>query len=115
MPYRNLLIEEPRRAMDYRPKPSHKECAYIVNTDEKGKSGEQWMALWTKGNVCEVMDSYGLPIEIYGAKPLEAWLRQWKFVVSNGQSIQKVNSKSCGHYALFFIKAKARLYTMSDF
>lgn len=67
-------------------KPSHKECAYIVNTDDKGKPGKHWMALWTKGNVCKVMDSYGLPIEIYGVKPLEAWLKQWKYVVSNGQS-----------------------------
>ena len=61
------------------------------------------------------MDSYALPIEVYGAKPLEDWLKRWKYVVSNGQSLQNVDSKSCGHYALMFLKAKARGYSMSDF
>lgn len=58
---------------------SHKERGYIVKTDEEGK---HWISVWTKGNVCEVMDSYGLPVENYGAKPLEEWrLNQWKFVL----------------------------------
>ena len=89
--------------------------AYIVNTDKKGQPGKHWIALWTRDNLCEVMDSYALPINVYGAKPLEDWLKQWKYVVSNGQSLQNVDSKSCGHYALMFLKAKARGYSMSDF
>ena len=89
--------------------------AYIVNTDKKGQPGKHWMALWTRDNLCEVMDSYALPIEVYGAQPLEDWLKKWKYVVSNGQSLQNVNSKSCGHYALMFLKAKARGHSMADF
>ena len=31
--------------------------AYIVNTDPQDKPGRHWIALWTEGNVCEIMDS----------------------------------------------------------
>ena len=98
-------------------KPNPRTSAYIVNTDEKGKPGRHWIALWTQGNICEVMDSYALPIEFYKATPLETWLKRWKYVVSNGKSLQSIdsNTKSCGHYALFFLKAKARGYSMPDF
>ena len=57
---------------------SHQQSAYIVNTDEKRQPGKHWIALWTRDNVCEVMDSYGLPVEIYEAKPLEIWLKRWQ-------------------------------------
>ena len=39
--------------------------AYIVNTDPHHQPGEHWLALWTHGNVCEVLESYALPIEKY--------------------------------------------------
>ena len=35
--------------------------AYIVNTDPEGQPGEHWLAIWTRHQVCEVFDSYGLP------------------------------------------------------
>ena len=92
-----------------------KQSAYIINTDKKGQPGKHWIALWTRDQLCEVMDSYGLPIDVYGAKPLEDLLQHYPYVVSNQQSLQNVNSKSCGHYALMFLKAKARGYSMSDF
>ena len=71
--------------------PRGPQSAYIVNTDKKGRPGKHWMALWTRDQVFEVMDSYGLPLTLYGAQPLEAWLKRWKYVVSNGQSLQNVN------------------------
>ena len=41
-------------------------CWYIVNTDPHNRPGRHWLALWThSGNVCEVMDSYALPLESY--------------------------------------------------
>ena len=54
--------------------------AYIVNTDPHHQPGEHWLALWTQGNVCEVMDSYALPMEKYEqATPLRDWIVQhWK-------------------------------------
>lgn len=35
--------------------------AYIVNTDPAGEPGRHWLAIWTEGNKCELMDSYGVP------------------------------------------------------
>ena len=30
---------------------------YIVNTAPAGEPGDHWLAIWTKGDVCEVFDS----------------------------------------------------------
>jgi len=41
--------------------------------------------------------------------------KHWKYVVTNGKSLQAVNSKSCGDYALLYLKAKARGRTLQEF
>ena len=60
------------------------------------------------------MDSYALHLERYEqAAPLRDWIVQyWKYVVTNGKSLQALNSKSCGDYAL---KAKARGRGLQEF
>jgi len=71
---------------------------YIVNTNPHNQPGRHWLALWThSGNMCEVMESYALPLESYKAtKPLQDWLKsQWKCVIYNEQSLQSIYSKSC--------------------
>ena len=51
---------------------------YIVNTDPHDQPGQHWMALWTQNNVCEVMDSYALPLDTYRqAQRLRDWLTKW--------------------------------------
>ena len=60
--------------------------AYIVNTDPAGEPGEHWLALWTQGDVCQVFDSYGL----------------------NQDTLQALESQTCGHYALMYLKSSAR-------
>lgn len=92
--------------------------AYIVNTDPAHLPGRHWISLWTEcGNVCEVMDSYALPLDTYKTtQPLKDWLtHHWKYVVENGQSLQSPYSQSCGDYALFYLKAKARGHSMNEF
>jgi len=91
--------------------------AYIVNTDPEDKPGQHWIALWTENNVREVMDSYGLPLDTYPqAKPLKDWvMTQWKYVVTNGRSLQGFFSQACGHYALLYLKLKAQGGTLQDF
>ena len=51
---------------------------YIVGTDPHYRAGRHWLALWThSGNVCEVMDSYALPLESYETtEPLQDWLKR---------------------------------------
>ena len=38
---------------------------YIVNTNPHDRPGQHWLAVWTDQNVCEVLDSYALPLETY--------------------------------------------------
>ena len=50
------------------------------------------------------------------ATPLRDWMvKHWKYVVTNGKSLQAVHSKSCGDYALLCLKAKARGRTLQEF
>ena len=45
----------------------------IVKRDKAGQEGMHWIALWTKRNVCEKMNSYGLPLalQLSGSKHCE--------------------------------------------
>lgn len=98
-------------------KPSRVPCGYIVNTDPHDQPGRHWLGVWTDGNVCEVMDSFALPLENYETtQPLQEWIvKHWKYHVTNGKSLQALNSKSCGDYALLYLKEKAHGRTLSDF
>ena len=102
---------------DQLPKPSSKtsRSAYIVNTDPAGEPGQHWLAIWTENNVCEVLDSYGLPLTSYKNEDLQAWWSQWKFLVTSDQTLQALDSQTCGHYALMFLKAKAQGASFQDF
>ena len=86
--------------------------AYIVNTDP---AGEHWLAIWTRNQVCEVFDSYGLPLSSYKKPTLQAWFKQWKEVFTSDQPLQAMDSYTCGHYALLFLKGKARNVSFQDF
>lgn len=88
---------------------------YIVNTDPAGEPGEHWLAIWTKGDVCEVFDSYGLPLSTYTDQNLQRWFKQWKHVVQNQDTLQVLDSQTCGHYALMYLKTRARGLSMQDF
>ena len=89
--------------------------AYIVNTDPASQPDEHWLAIWTYHTSCEVFDSYGLPLSTYKNPTLQAWLKQWKEMISSDQPLQAMDSFTCRHYALFFLKAKARHASFQDF
>ena len=83
----------------------------------QGQPGRHWIALWTQNNVCELMDSYALPLEMYlSTRPLQEWLdRHWKYVVQNGRSLQSLYSQSCGDYALMYLIDRAKGRTLNEF
>ena len=89
--------------------PQEGPTAYIVNTDPHDEPGRHWIAIWTEGNVSEIMDSYGLSLEVYGtADPIVEWLnRHFKYQMHNGQSLQSLFSQSCGDYALMYLIDRA--------
>ena len=89
--------------------------AYIVNTDPEVQPGEHWLAIWTRLGVCEVFDGYGLPLSSYQYPKLQAWFTQWKEVITSDHTLQAMDSHTCGHYALLFLKAKAKHQSFQDF
>ena len=88
---------------------------YIVNTAPAGKPGDHWLGIWTKGDVCEVFDSYGLPLSTYTDPDLQRWLKQWKHLVQNQDTLQALDSQTCGHYAILYLKARVRGQRLQDF
>ena len=97
--------------------PQEGPTAYIVNTDPHDEPGRHWIAIWTEGNVSEIMDSYGLSLEVYGTTdPLLEWLnRHFKYQMHNGQSLQSLFSQSCGDYALMYLIDRAEGRSMQQF
>ena len=97
--------------------PQEGPTAYIVNTDPHDEPGRHWIAIWTEGNVSEIMDSYGLSLEVYGTTdPLLEWLsRHFKYQLHNGQRLQSLFSQSCGDYALMYLIDRAEGRSMQQF
>ena len=90
--------------------------AYIVNTDPSYLSGEHWLGIWTENDTCEIMESYGLPLQHFeNIDPLLIWLNQWTDVKRNKKTIQSVKSAGCGAYSLLYLMYKARGYSLDDF
>ena len=89
--------------------------ALIVNTDPADEPGEHWLAIWTQHGICEVFDSYALPLSTYKNSGLQTWFKQWKELITSDQPLQAMDSFTCGHYALLFLKAKAQSSSFQDF
>ena len=70
---------------------------------------------WSRNRVCEVFDSYGLPLSTYKNPQLQAWFKQWKEVITSDVTIQAMDSQTCGDYALMFLKVKARGSSFQEF
>ena len=66
-------------------------------------------------NKCEIFVSYGLPLHVYKDPDLHQWWSQWKYLTLIDITLQAIDSQTCGHYALFFLKARAQGQTYQDF
>ena len=95
--------------------PTSVRTAYIVNTDPAGEPGQHWLGLWTEQYQCEIFDSYGLPLHVYTNPELHQWWGQWKHLIRSDIILQAIDSRTCGHYALFFLKARAQGQSYQDF
>ena len=90
-------------------------AGYIVNTDPAGEHGQHWLGLWTEQNKCEIFYSYGLPLLLHLYKDLHKWWSQWKYLIRSDITLQTMDSQTRGHYALFFLKARAQGQIYQDF
>ena len=90
--------------------------AYIVNVDTHDKHGSHWLSIFVENDQCEVFDSYGLPLHWYRPSPFVTWVfKHYQDVSSNIGQLQTTDSYTCGHYALFFLFARARGKSMESF
>ena len=97
--------------------PQEGPTAYIVNTDPHDEPEKHWIGVWTEGNVCELLDSYALSLDVYGTTdPITEWMdRHFKFQLHNGKSLQSLFSQSCGDYGLMYLIDRAEGRSMQDF
>ena len=90
-------------------------AVHIVNTDKAGEPGQHWLGLWTQQNKCEIFDSHGLPLHVYKDPDFNQRWSQWKYLTRSDITLQAMDSQTCGHYALFFRKARAQGQTYHIF
>ena len=101
--------------------PSHpvrnKRQGYIVNLDKSDQPGSHWIAIWTTDeDECDVMDSFGMPLEQYGVPWLEKWIEtHWTYIHSSAKTLQAVDSESCGMFALWFLIYRSMEGSMEGF
>ena len=46
---------------------------------------------------------------------MHEWLAQWSTVFRSGGTLQALQSQTCGHYALLFLKAQVRGVSFEEF
>lgn len=81
----------------------------IVNTNPEGEPSTHWFAMWMESDTCEVFDSYSLPLEVYGVDDVMDWMDEhWPNAVRCNKTLQALNSRACGHYAILYLKAKVQ-------
>lgn len=92
-------------------------CGFIMNTDTSNLPGRHWLGLWLpKKNVCKVLDSFSLDLDVYETTaPLQACLKQFKYVTRNRQSLQSVMDQSCGDYAFMFLVMRSQGKSLTEF
>ena len=51
---------------------------------------------------------------MYKNPELHQWWSQWKYLTRSDMTLQAMDNQTCGHYALFFLKARAQGQTYQD-
>ena len=94
------------------PEPVMVPASYVINTDTKTGPGEHWVAFYISADGhCDYFESLGTaPI-----RPIWKWLKKrTKSVIFNKQWLQSPVSEVCGHYCIYFLRARARGRSLGD-
>jgi len=74
----------------------------IVNTDEKGRNGKHWVAMYINKNRCEFFDSFGQSPTYYHKYWETNFKRYSKDYVYNKVVLQNPQSNKCGKFCIYY-------------
>jgi hypothetical protein len=99
-------------AADTLPIKYSKPAAFIANTDEQGKPGTHWVAIFIpKAGKTEYFDSYGLSPYV---RDHLLFLKNENYTY-NEKEMQSLTSNVCGHYCLMFLASRMNGHTLKKF
>ena len=76
----------------------------VVNTDGSDEPGSHWQSIFGRGDIVYFMDSYGNPPK----REILKFCRQFPHIFYNAMSHQRIDTKTCGGFALFQIYNQSR-------
>lgn len=90
-------------AADRFPKQRQLPCCYIINTDNSGKPGQHWLAIY-ENSFTDL--SQNIFFDSYGSVPseLNALWKQFDSYKRSSQDYQQRHSTVCGDYCLYVLK-----------
>lgn len=90
-------------AADRFPKQRQLPCCYIINTDNSGKPGQHWIAIY-ENSFTDL--SQNIFFDSYGSVPskLNALWKQFDSYERSSQDYQQRHSTVCGDYCLYVLK-----------
>lgn len=98
--------DEFHRVYNYLQHQNHRPAAFIVNTDDRSRPGEHWVAYYiTHSGVVECFDSFGHDPRMYGLP---------KANIFNSVQVQAFTSVHCGLFATYFLLARAHNIPMHE-
>lgn len=89
---------------------SHSPCAYVANTDQTGRPGTHWVAIFHPSKSCvEFFDSFGF-------HPHDLGFNFSSFTLSNynQKQVQSFDSQVCGHYCIYFLFFRIHGHSFSN-
>lgn len=86
------------------PNPTTYPSCCVINLDPRYLPGSHWVAVYfSSPNLIEFFDSYGNAPSIYNLP-----LPKTPHILFNPYPLQKINSKVCGHYCIFYLYHRAK-------
>ena len=75
----------------------------ILNTDEFGKKGKHWIAMYINTDTCEFFDSLGKTPKYYHKYWHDFLIEKAGKYYYNNEQLQHSNSDLCGKYCIYYI------------
>jgi len=89
--------------------------AWIINTDKKSDPGKHWVVFYISSNhEGEFFDNYGQKPSFYSDKFQTFFTANNLALLHNDKRLQSEESKTCGHYCIYFLVNRCRGFQMDD-